>query len=99
MERSNHSRVARAVGGHARVVRCCLPSERQVRRHHVCLIRHRDPTRDRNLEPASPAEVAARDSGNGFVDESFGAADVSNDVGLRRDESRVDRERLAASAR
>ena len=86
------------MGRHARLVRRRLPGQRQVRCHHVCLIRHRDPARDRHLQPAAPAEAPAGHPGDGVTDESFGAADVENHSGLRRDEPRVDRQRLAATA-
>ena len=97
LERPDHRRVARTLGRNARVVRRRLPRKRQVWRDHVRLVRHRDPARDRDLESAASTQTSAGDSRNGFADESVCPTDLADDPGLRRDEPRVDRQRLAST--
>lgn len=71
-------RILSAVGRHAGVVRRCVPGERQVWRHHVGIVGHRDSKGDRDQQPPASTEASPRHSRDDESDKSVGACHFEN---------------------
>ena len=71
----------------------------QVWRHHVRALRHRDPARDRDQQPAAQAQAAAGHPGDGVPHLALGPRHLQDHPRLRWHEPRVDRQWLAAQPR
>ena len=102
MERAHHRRLARALGGHARVVRGRMQGQRQVGLHYVGAERCRDTARDRHQQSAASPQTASGHPGDGQLDVGVGgrAQDLVGHVSrVRRNEPRVDGQHVAPAPR